>query len=55
MSEGERRLAAIMYTDIVGYTAFAQSDEAQTLAVLDRHNRLLRPSSRGFMVERSKQ
>ena len=32
-----------MYTDIVGYTALTQSDEAQTLAVLDRHNRLLRP------------
>jgi pentatricopeptide repeat protein len=32
-----------MYTDIVGYTALTQSDEAQTLAVLERHNRLLRP------------
>jgi TolB-like protein/class 3 adenylate cyclase len=32
-----------MYTDIVGYTALTQTDEAQTLAVLERHNRLLRP------------
>jgi class 3 adenylate cyclase len=32
-----------MFTDIVGYTALTQSDEAQTLAVLERHNRLLRP------------
>ena len=32
-----------MYTDIVGFTALTQSDEAQTLAVLERHNRLLRP------------
>jgi len=32
-----------MYTDIVGYTALTQSDEAQTLSVLERHNRLLRP------------
>jgi TolB-like protein/class 3 adenylate cyclase len=32
-----------MYTDIVGYTALTQSDEEQTLAVLERHNRLLRP------------
>jgi TolB-like protein/Flp pilus assembly protein TadD len=32
-----------MFTDIVGYTAMAQSDEAQSLEVLERHNRLLRP------------
>lgn len=38
-----RRLAAVMFTDIVGYTALTQLDEAQSLRVLDRHNRLLRP------------
>ncbi|HXW95327.1 MAG TPA: adenylate/guanylate cyclase domain-containing protein [Nitrososphaerales archaeon] len=43
MSEGQRRLAAIMFTDMVGFTALTQSDEAQSLAVLERHNRLLRP------------
>lgn len=32
-----------MFTDMVGFTALTQSDEAQSLAVLDRHNRLLRP------------
>jgi len=32
-----------MYTDMVGYTALTQSDEAQAMEVLDRHNRLLRP------------
>jgi adenylate cyclase len=43
LTEGERRLAAIMFTDMVGFTALTQSDEAQSLAVLERHNRLLRP------------
>ncbi len=32
-----------MFTDMVGYTALAQDDEAEALTVLDRHNRLLRP------------
>ena len=32
-----------MFTDIVGFTASTQSDESQSLAVLERHNRLLRP------------
>ena len=32
-----------MFTDMVGFTALTQSDEAQSLAVLARHNRLLRP------------
>jgi adenylate cyclase len=38
-----RRLAAIMFTDIVGFTALAQSSEAEALRLLDRHNQLLRP------------
>ncbi len=43
MMQTRRRLAAIMFTDMVGYSALAQADEANALAVLDRHNRLLRP------------
>ncbi len=43
MSGGERRLAAIMYTDIVGYTALTQLDESRAMEVLERHNQLLRP------------
>lgn len=43
MSDGERRLAAIMFTDMAGYTALTQASESQALRVLERHNRLLRP------------
>jgi adenylate cyclase len=32
-----------MFTDMVGYSALAQSNEESALAVLQRHNRLLRP------------
>lgn len=37
-----RRLAAIMFTDIVGYTALAQKDESLALRALEKHNLLLR-------------
>jgi len=40
---GERRLAAIMYTDIVGYTSLTQRDESSTLQALEKHRSLLRP------------
>ena len=43
MDDEHRRLAAIMFTDMVGYSSHAQADEAAALALLDRHNRLLRP------------
>jgi adenylate cyclase len=42
-SEEKRRLAAIMFTDIVDYTLLAQSNERQALKLLERHNSLLRP------------
>jgi TolB-like protein/TPR repeat protein len=41
--DGERRLAAVMFTDIVGYTSLTQKDESSTLQLLENHRRLLRP------------
>jgi adenylate cyclase len=43
LSQGERRLAAIMFTDIVGYTALTQANEGRTIELLERHNAMLRP------------
>ena len=43
MAETQRRLSAIMFTDMVGYSALVQADEAAALTILDRHNRVLRP------------
>jgi class 3 adenylate cyclase/TolB-like protein/cytochrome c-type biogenesis protein CcmH/NrfG len=59
----DRRLAAIMFTDMVGFTKVAQHDEPKALRLLEEHRSLLRPifASRGgrevktigdgFMVE----
>jgi TolB-like protein/class 3 adenylate cyclase/Tfp pilus assembly protein PilF len=43
MSEEQRRLAAIMFTDIVGYSAMMQKNEARTLKLLEEHRQFLRP------------
>ncbi len=43
MPEEKRRLAAIMFTDIAGYSALGQKDERLALELLEEHRRLLRP------------
>lgn len=40
----ERKLAAIMFTDMVGYSALAQRDESLALELLEEHRALLRPA-----------
>ncbi|HEX4638111.1 MAG TPA: adenylate/guanylate cyclase domain-containing protein [Chthoniobacterales bacterium] len=41
-STEERKLAAIMFTDMVGYSAMAQRDDKVALELLEEHRRLLR-------------
>jgi class 3 adenylate cyclase/tetratricopeptide (TPR) repeat protein len=43
LAQQERRLAAIVFTDIVGYAAITQANEAVALALLQEHARILRP------------
>ncbi len=38
----QRRLAAIMFTDMAGFSALTQENEARALDLLDEHRRLLR-------------
>jgi len=60
---GARRLAAIMFTDMVGFTTASQRDEARALerlrehqellrpVILEHHGRLVKSTGDGFLVE----
>ncbi|HKW03680.1 MAG TPA: adenylate/guanylate cyclase domain-containing protein, partial [Nitrososphaerales archaeon] len=43
MPEGQRKLAAIMFTDMVGYTKLTQTNESIALDLLEKHNKIIRP------------
>jgi class 3 adenylate cyclase len=48
LSKKERRLAAIMFTDMVGYTTLTQRNEDLALGLLKKHNDLIRPALSRF-------
>lgn len=43
MPQEHRRLAAIVFTDLVGYTALAQKNESLAVRILERHQEIVRP------------
>jgi class 3 adenylate cyclase/Tfp pilus assembly protein PilF len=43
MSSEQRRLAAVMFTDIVGYSSLTQHNEQLAVELLEEHRRIVRP------------
>lgn len=48
LSSAERRLTAIMFTDVVGYGSMTQRNEELALELLQLHREMLRPMFRSF-------
>ena len=42
MAREQRRLAALMYTDIIGYTSLGQKNEPLALALLEDQRKIIR-------------
>lgn len=51
MADAERRLLAILFTDIVGYTAMVEADEQKGIEARDEHRRLIQTLSAQFHGE----
>jgi class 3 adenylate cyclase len=52
--EFQRKLAAIMFTDMVNYTALTQRNEPLAIQLLEKHRRILRPLFKQFDGEEIK-
>ena len=50
-AQDERRLLAIMFTDVVGYTALTERDEASAVRVRERHRELVQTLVKQFEGE----
>jgi len=47
----QRKLAAVMFTDIVGFTSLMSTDERKTLTILQRKRDILKPAIRKYNGE----
>lgn len=54
MSKGTRRISAIVFTDIVDYSALSQKNEELALELVEEHFKLLRPVISNFDGEEIK-
>jgi len=50
MSTEERRLAAIVFTDICGFTDIMSQDETKAMALLEQQRALLKPIISNFKI-----